>query len=142
MPSWQHDPGGGILILASSPYRKSGVMFDRWRDLWGNDDAEAICWRAPSTTMNPVLPVEIVEEALEEDPEKNRAEYLAEWRSDLSDFVPSDCVDRCTDWTVRERPYDGRNKYVCFVDAAGGTGNDSFAMAISHRDNDGVPSST
>jgi hypothetical protein len=134
MPSLSMTPGGGILILASSPYRKSGVMFDRWRDLWGNDDAEALCWVAPSMTMNPVLPVEIVEAALEDDPAKNRSEYLACWREDLSDCVPSDCVDACTEWTVRERPYDGRNKYVAFTDAAGGTGSDAFGLVIAHRD--------
>jgi hypothetical protein len=136
MPSLSMTPGGGILILASSPHRKSGVMFDRWRALWGNDDAEALCWVAPSTTMNPLLPVDIVEAALEDDPAKNRSEYLACWREDLSDFVPSDCVDACTEWTVRERPYDGRNKYVAFTDAAGGTGSDAFGLVIAHRDKD------
>jgi hypothetical protein len=40
--------------------------------------------------------------ALEEDPEKNRSEYLAEWRSDLSDFVPSDVA-----WVVRGKTFDG-----------------------------------
>ena len=51
--------------------------------------------------------------------------------------MPSDCVDACTEWTVRERSYDERNKYFCFVDAAGGTGTDSFSLAIGHRDKDG-----
>lgn len=137
LPSLSMTPGGGILILASSPYRKSGVLFHKWRELFGNDEAEAICWMAPSTVMNPALPVEIVEQALEEDPAKNRAEYLSMWREDLSDFVPSDCVDACTEWTVRERSYDERNKYFCFVDAAGGTGSDSFSLAIGHRDKNG-----
>ena len=33
-PSMAMTPGGGLLILSSSPYRKSGVMYERWRTLW------------------------------------------------------------------------------------------------------------
>ena len=62
---------------------------------------------------------------------------FAEWREDLSDFVPSDVIEAVTEWTCRERPYDPRFKYVAFVDASGGTGSDSFALAIAHRDEKG-----
>ena len=137
MPSLSMTPGGGFLILSSSPYRKSGLMFSKWRDHWGNDDFDSIVWVAPSTVMNPALPIEVVEEALRDDPEKNCAEYLAQWREDLSDFLPSDCVDACTDWTVRERPYVEGVKYVAFTDASGGSGTDAFALTIGHQDKDG-----
>ena len=46
-------------------------------------------------------------------------------------------IEAVTEWTCRERPYDPRFKYVAFVDAAGGTGSDSFALGIAHRDEKG-----
>ena len=86
--------------------------------------------------MNPSLPVEIVDQALEEDPEKNRSEYLACWREDLSDFVPSDrrCLHRVDSARATLRR---GHRYVAFTDASGGTGSDAFALAIGHRDTDG-----
>jgi hypothetical protein len=137
VPSMSMTPGGGYLILASSPYRKSGVLFEKWRELWGNEDSDQLVWVAPSTTMNPVLPVEIVERALEEDSEKNHSEYGYGWREDLSDFVPSDAIDACTEWSCLERCYDPAYRYTAFCDAAGGTGSDAFTLAIGHRDEHG-----
>jgi hypothetical protein len=103
--------------------------------LHGNDDAEDIVWFAPSSVMNPSLPAGIVEKALEEDAAKARAEFLNVWREDLSDFIPVDVIDAATDWGVSERPPlpSSAAKYVAWADAAGGTGRDSFALAIAHK---------
>ena len=37
--------------------------------------------------MNPSLPKRVVDEAMERDPESARAEYMAEFRSDLERFI-------------------------------------------------------
>jgi len=49
----------------------------------------------------------------------------------LSDFIPSDVA--CTDVGVYERDPQPNVTYFAHADAAGGTGRDSFAFAISHR---------
>jgi hypothetical protein len=56
----------------------------------------------------------------------------------LSDFVPVDAVDACTDWTVRERPFHLHHTYTAFTDAAGGTGSDSFTLAVAHKEGDKI----
>jgi len=69
------------------------------------------------------------------DPPRARAEYLSEWRSDLSDFIPLDVIENATDYGIYERaPQPRRVRYFAFADAAGGTGADSFALAIAHRE--------
>ena len=60
-------PDGGILLLGSSVHRKKGYMHRKFKQLHGNEDSEDICWFAPSATMNPKLPMHIVEKALAED---------------------------------------------------------------------------
>jgi hypothetical protein len=50
--------------------------------------------------------------------------------------VPVDVIEGCTDFGVRERGPLPDVKYVAFCDAAGGTGQDSFALAICHREGD------
>jgi hypothetical protein len=125
-------PGGGFLILSSSPSRPRGLMHRRWRELYGNERASDLVWVAPSRTMNPALPAAVVTRALAEDPVRARSEYLAEWRSTDADFVPDDVIQACTDWRIRERPPESGVRYFAFTDAAGGTGADSFTMGIAH----------
>jgi hypothetical protein len=138
-PSMAMTPDGGILMLGSSVYRKRGYMYRRFRELHGNDDDDdAICWFAPSAVMNPALPASVITKALRQDPAKARAEFENVWREDLSDFIPLDVIDAATDWDVSERPplSGSGTKYIAWADAAGGTGKDSFALAIAHADKD------
>jgi hypothetical protein len=137
-PSLALAPGGGVMILASSVYRKIGAMHARWKRDHGNDDADALCWLAPSAVMNPSLRSSLIEAAVAEDPERARAEFLSEWRTDLSDFLPLDVIVDATDFGCRERaPIAGAN-YVAFADAAGGTGTDSFTLAVAHKQGDAI----
>jgi hypothetical protein len=124
----------GLMIMGSSVYRKKGYMFRRWKELFGNDDAEDICWFAPSATMNPRLSQAVIDKALSTDSARAKAEFLNEWRSDLSDFIPSDVIDNATDAGVYERAPLPNMTYYAHALAAGGTGKDSFAFAISHRE--------
>jgi hypothetical protein len=119
-------------------YRKGGFVYRRWQALHGNDASEDVCWLAPSATMNPKLPAVVVEKALADDPERAQAEFLSQWRGDLTDFLPGDVVAAAIDAGVRERaPLEGQH-YFAFADAAGGTGADSFAVAVAHGERDGV----
>jgi hypothetical protein len=131
-----HD--GGLLMLGSSVYRKRGYMHRKWRELFGNDEAEDICWFAPSAVMNPKLPARVVDRALAEDPVKARAEYLNVWRDDQAGFLPLEVVEACTDWDLYERAPEPGVIYFAFVDAAGGTGKDSYALVIAHVEANGT----
>jgi hypothetical protein len=135
-PSMGMCPDGGLLLLGSSVYRKRGYMYRKWKDLHGDDGNEDICWSAPSRVMNPRLPAGVIERALAEDAPKARAEYENVWREDLSDFVPLDVVEACTDRDVHERPPEPDVFYVAFCDAASGTGTDSYALCIAHYDSE------
>jgi hypothetical protein len=135
-PSMAMCPDGGLLMLGSSVHRKRGYMYRKFKQLHGNDDSEDICWFAPSATMNPQLPAHVIDRALAEDAAKARAEYLSIWREDLTDFIPLDVIESCTEWGVHERAPRSDGKYYAYCDAAGGTGSDSFALAISTRAKD------
>jgi hypothetical protein len=132
-PSMAMCPDGGLLLLGSSVHRKVGYMHRQYKKLHGNDDSEDICWFAPSAVMNPVLPAHVIDKAIAEDAPKARAEFLNVWREDLSDFIPLDVIESCTEFGVHERPPQPGIKYVAYCDAAGGTDTDSFSIAIAHR---------
>jgi hypothetical protein len=132
-PSMAMCPDGGLLMLGSSVHRKRGYMYRQFKKLHGNDDGESICWFAPSSVMNPVLPAHVIDKALAEDASKARAEFQNIWREDLSDFIPADVVESCTDFGVHERAPQSGVRYYAYADCAGGTGTDSFALAISSQ---------
>jgi hypothetical protein len=121
-----------MLLNASSPYRKSGVLYAAFARHFGKDNARVLVWRATSIEMNPRLDPAIIEEAYQDDPASAAAEYGAEFRDDINDFVPREVIDACT---VRGRvellPAAGV-LYRAFVDPSGGTG-DSMTLAVAHR---------
>jgi len=132
-PSMAMCPDGGLLLMGSSVYRKRGYMYHQCRKLHGNNDSDDICWFAPSNVMNPKLPAHVIDKAMAEDPHKAGAEYKGIWREDLSDCYPLDAIEASTDQNVYERSPQPNTSYVAFTDAAGGTGSDSFTLAIAHR---------
>ena len=125
----------GMLIGISTPYRRSGLLFDRWRRFYGQSDDDVLVVKGPSTALNPTLPQAIIDAALERDPEAAAAEWLAEWRSDLADFVSRDVVDAAVIAGRRELPPIGGIPYTAFVDPSGGS-SDSMTLAIGHADGD------
>ena len=82
-----------ILIVGSTPYSKRGEVWNAHRAWFGKPDAKELVWVAPSLRMNPTLDARIVEQALEDDPASARAEYLAEFRDDVSGFVDREVVE-------------------------------------------------
>jgi len=126
---------GGPLIALSSPYAKRGILWDTYKRHYGGDSARILVAQAPSRTMNPTLPQSVIDEAMADDAEAARAEFLAEFRSDISSFLDVELIERAT----RSRPLilpprDGE-QYFGFVDPNGG-GADEFTMAIAHREGD------
>lgn len=140
-PSMAMCPDGGLLLLGSSVHRRRGYMFRQFRKLHGNEDADAVCWFAPSHVMNPKLPQHVIDKALAEDKAKASAEYLNIWREDIADFLPMDVIEAATDWGVHERPPQPDIRYLAFSDGAGGTGKDSFTLSIVHAEADAAQSS-
>ena len=74
---------GSMLILASSPYRRTGSLWDSYQRHYGRDDARVLIWQAASAEMNPTLDPAIIAEAYEDDPESAAAEYGGQFRTDI-----------------------------------------------------------
>ena len=127
----------GPLIALSSPYSRRGALWDAHRRYHGQEGPILVA-QAPTLTMNPSLPLRIVEQAYERDPVAAAAEYGAQFRSDIEAFITREMVDACTRGNPLmippQRPHVVR-QYVGFVDVAGG-GADEYTLAIAHREGD------
>jgi hypothetical protein len=127
----------GILLVVSTPYSRRGVLYQGYKKYFGSEDADSICWLAPTTVMNPSFDQDVINEALADDPAKASAEYLCEWRSDIEGFVSLEVIEACVVPGVREIPPTAGVHYHGFVDVSGG-GQDSFTVGVSHCRADGV----
>lgn len=126
---------GGPLFVLSSPYAKKGELYRVYRKDFGPaGSSRRLVIQAPTLTMHKseTLAAEIAE-AYEDDPEAARAEYGAQFREDLQDFVSPETVERCTSMGVVERAPITGITYTAFVDMAGG-GADSATLAIGHTE--------
>jgi hypothetical protein len=123
---------GGPLIVISSPYAQTGELWNTYKQHNGPDgDPLILVARAPSRTMNPTLKKKVVDRAYERDAASARAEYAAEFRSDLSGFVDLETVEAAVSRGVLVRAPLAAQTYFAFVDPSGGK-HDGFTLAIVH----------
>jgi hypothetical protein len=121
-----------LLICASSPYARVGELWEAYRRYYGQADGPLI-WRATTRDMNPSISQDIIDAELEKDYARARAEYLAEFRTDIESFIAREAVDAVVARGRRELPPQSSHIYSAFVDPSGGSGADSFTLAIAHR---------
>jgi hypothetical protein len=128
---------GGPLIMASSPYAKMGVLWDTYRKHYGPDGAPGVLVAKGGTRdFNQTIPQAEIDRELERDRARNTAELLAEFRGDLESYVALEVVEACIGSYYEMAPAAGTS-YYAFTDPSGGS-DDSFTLAISHRDGERV----
>jgi hypothetical protein len=133
----------GPLICISSPHARRGSLWEAFNKNFGADGDPAILVAQGETTAlnlerdaNGVPKVQKhIDRLYAEDPSRAKAEYGAEFRSDLEQFVSREILAACTDADL-ERPYNRNYQYCAFVDPSGGS-SDSFTLGIAHIE-DGI----
>jgi hypothetical protein len=125
---------GGPLICISSPYWQRGSMYETYKRHYGVNDSNILVWQAGSSVMNPLLDKAAIQAAREEDPIGAISDYDAEFRSDISAFIPEDWLEGAV---VRGRfeLLPSGFYYRAFCDPSGGA-HDSMVLSIGHREND------
>lgn len=126
-----------LLFCISSPYSRSGPLYQAFKDHYGVDGSDVLCWKAPTRVMNPTISQKLIDKHMESDPEAARAEWDAEFRSDLEAFLSIEAIEAVTVRGRRELPPMAGTYYRAFVDPSGGRG-DAAGLAISHREQDRV----
>lgn len=74
---------GALLVGLSSPYKKSGPLWEAYRRHYGKDDSSVLVFQAHTRLMNELVPQEFIDEAYRNDPIAASAEFGALFRSDV-----------------------------------------------------------
>jgi hypothetical protein len=124
-----------MLVGISSPYRRSGLLFGKFKKHFGRDDDDVLVIRAPTPTaaLNPTIPASIIATAIEDDPAAAKAEWLGEFRGDIGGWADAALIEAAVDAGVTVRPPRGGVGYTSFCDPSGGA-RDSFTMVVAHAE--------
>ncbi len=127
-----------ILLVASSPYAKRGILYTNYSRYFGKDEAPVLVWQGTTEEMNPLLAGDsLIAEMYAEDPDRAAAEFGALFRSDIVAFITREAIEGVVPRGIRELPPGGGITYHAFVDPSGGSA-DSFTLAIAHMEIDGI----
>ena len=126
-----------LLLCASSPYAKRGVLWDAYRRYYGKDDAPVLFWQASTQRMNPLVPDAVIRRAVERDEASAQAEFFGQFRSDVESFLSLELVEGAMRAEPIEIPRVQGVKYFAHADPAGG-GKDEYTLAIGHCEGERV----
>jgi hypothetical protein len=124
---------GSLKIIISSVHRRSGLLHDKYAAHFGRDDDDVLVVLGTSLQFNPTLDAAEIDRQLALDPEKAGAEYLSQWRDDLTSFLDRQLVEAAIEKGIIARPPQHAIAYTGFCDPSGGRG-DSFTAAVGHRE--------
>ena len=124
-----------LLVGISSPHARSGLFWSKYKSSFGRDTPNILVANAPTLTMNPSADRAEIEAAYAEDEEWAKAEFGAQFRSDLEPYVTREIIAGVTTAGAIERPPVPSHRYIAFVDPSGGS-SDSFTAAIAHPEVD------
>ena len=122
----------GRLICISSPYAKRGWAYQQYKTYFGNDKGKVLVWKCSSRTMNPTLPQSVVDEALAEDLQAAKSEYLGEFRDDVGAYLPREVIESVVISGRKELLPRTGITYFAFADVSGGRGDDA-SLSIAHK---------
>src|SRR5262249_24204271 len=124
-----------VLLCASSPHARRGALWEAHCKHFGQDGDPVLVWQAATRTMNPAVPQSHIDAHMAEDPARARAEYFAQFRTDVETFISREVVDAAIVPGRHELPRIAGVHYTGFVDPSGGS-SDSMTLAIAHVEDD------
>lgn len=123
---------GGRLLGFSSPHARRGHLWDMYRQHYGQQ-SDVLVIQAGGPVLNPTIGAEVIDRARAEDPVAARSEWDAEFREDISQFLPDELIDRAISPNRRELPFVHGRSYVGFCDPSGGR-HDAMTLAVAHAE--------
>lgn len=111
------------MIIISSPYSRSGPLYQTWEKFWGKPDPNILFWRSETRQMNPLISESYIHDQLNQDLAAASSEWIAEWRDDRTGLLAHDVVKAACILTGTMAP----QKYIVYkalTDASVGRSDD------------------
>ena len=110
-------------------------MYQQHQAYFGKPGSTLI-WKAPTVLMNPTIDRGLIKSAMDDDREAALSDWEAEWRQDISSFLPVEMVQNVVTPGRFELPYIDGRRFFGHIDPSGGRG-DSFCVCVTSKDPNG-----
>jgi hypothetical protein len=127
----------GMLIGISTPYRRLGLLYQKHRDFFGKDSDDVLVVQGGTKLFNASISDDVIDAQRRDDPTAAASEWDATFRTDISSFLDDQLIDAAVEYSRPVELPPIRNTYTyykAFCDASGGTGHDSYTIAIGHKE--------
>jgi hypothetical protein len=126
----------GILIGISTPFRRLGLLFQKYRDHFAQNDNDILVLKGSTQTFNPTLDDATIAAQRAADPSGAMSEWDAEFRDDLATFLDDRLIEAAIEHgRPLELPPQPVGYYKAFADASGGGARgDAYSIAIGHKE--------
>jgi hypothetical protein len=131
----------GVIVGISSAYRRSGLMFEKFRDYFGQNNEDILVVKGATTVFNPTVDQARLQSMKEADPTAAASEWDSEFRADLAGFLDDNIIDQAVNELrpLELPPAQYGIFYRAFCDPSGGaSAGDAYAFCIGHREGDKV----
>ena len=133
-PSLAHT--GGMLIGISSPYRRAGLLHQKFKDHYAVDDNDVLVVRRNGAVQSDHIRCHHRQGDAQR-PEIARSEWGAEFRTDVGSLLDDAVIEDAIDYArPLELPPRGGRRYLAFADASAGR-HDAFTLCIGHPEGKG-----
>jgi hypothetical protein len=117
------------LVKISTPYMKSGLLYDDFTRAFGHANPDLLVWRSTTALMNPRISDARLEQQRRLDPVRFSREFEAEFADDVAAFVPREWIDGAVRVGRFELPPNRGLRAVAVIDPSGG-GLDAFTFTV------------
>lgn len=124
---------GGKLIAITTPYAPRGWVYKTYQRHHGKPGGTILVVNSPSRGLNPTLKQSVIDQAMAEDLQSAKSEFMAEFRDDVSEYLPRHVIEGVVIKDRMELLPRSEIKYRAFVDVSGGR-VDAAALAIGHME--------
>ena len=123
---------GGLLVGISSPYRKVGLLHQKYKSSFGVDDDDVLVIQAATGQLNPTIDKAKINKEYIADPESAASEWGAAFRSDRAAFLDDQVIEDAIDYDrpLELAPRAGR-EIPLVVDTSAGK-SDAYTCTIGH----------
>jgi hypothetical protein len=130
----------GMLIGISTGYRRTGLLYSKYRDFFGQDSPETLVVQGSTPQFNQTLTETDIAAQQAADPSAAQSEWQGGFRDDIATFLDDALIDAAVEYgrPLELPPQSGYNWYIAFTDSSGGVGADSYTLAIGHREDSGI----
>jgi hypothetical protein len=129
----------GMLIGISTGYRRTGLLYSKYRDFFGQDSPDTLVVQGSTLQFNQTLTETDIAAQQAADPSAAQSEWQGGFRDDIASFLDDALIDQAVEFgrPIELPPACGYFWYQAYTDPAGGVGADAYTLAIGHKEDNG-----